>query len=348
MAAPHSPPSATQAHLEVHEGREPDAWDHRVKALGGGPFHCAAWARYRSSAPHKRPLFFTWFTAESTEPIAVALAICTAIPGPLRTSSMEFDAPPATRLDPRRLTPDIEQWMEGRPGLADAWLGSFDAERDWLEATGAVTRIEFRVTPATQDELFAGMRTLARRSVRRARRSGIEIDPDSRRTRDFVDLYGETLVRLRRTKGASTLLVDPAGFAGQLALLRDEGAARLFMAADAGIPVAGAVFTVFGRRAFYLIGASNARGRETGAMTAVLYRAMCDFSAGGFDCMNLGGVSADAHLPSARDHGLYEFKRGLGAVAHPCRDARLVVRPARRRVIQAARWTRSTVVSLVR
>ena len=348
VVAPHSPPLATQARLEVHEDREPDGWDHRVKALGGGPFHCAGWARYRSSASHKRALFFTWFAEGATEPVAVALAIRTAIPGPFKTSSIEFDAPPAAHSDPCPLVPAVERWMAVQPGLADAWLGSFDAEREWLASPGPVTRMELRVEPATGDELLARMRTLARRSVRRARRAGIELDPDSRRAQEFVDLYGETLVRLQQTKGASTLLVDPEGFARQLALLRDAGTARLIMAADAGVPVAGALFTAFGRRAFYLIGASNARGRETGAMTAVLYQAMCDFSATGFDCINLGGVSADAHLPAAPDHGLYEFKRGLGAVARPCRDARLVARPARRRVMQAARFTRSMIVRLAR
>lgn len=348
VAAPQPPPLAAQVHLEVREGREPAGWDNWVRMLGGGPFHCAAWARYRGSAPHKRPLFFTWFGEESTEPVAAALAIRTTIPGPFRTSSIEFDAPPATHSEPRQLVGAVEHWMAAQPGLADAWLGSFDAEREWLESTGPVTRMEFRVEPAPENELFVRMRTLARRSVRRARRNGIELDPDSRRLGEFVDLYGETLLRLRQTKGASTLLADPKGFARQLGLLSEAEAARLFMATDAGVPVAGALFTVFGRRAFYLIGGSNPRGRETGAMTAVLYEAMCDFSAEGIDCINLGGVSADAHLPSARDHGLYEFKRGLGAAVHPCRDARLVVRPTRRRVIQAVRSTRSMIVRLAR
>ncbi|HUA49266.1 MAG TPA: GNAT family N-acetyltransferase [Solirubrobacteraceae bacterium] len=334
--------------LELRQDREPPGWDGWVEALGGGPFHCAGWARYRSAATRKRALFFTWFTAGSAEPAAVALAIDNAVPGPFKARSIEFDAPPATRLDPRQLSSSIEHWVRSQGTVADAWLGSFDAERGWRDAASPVTRVEFRVKPAAENELLARMRTLARRSLRRAQRSGIEVDPDSPRLREFVDLYGETLTRLRQAKGVSTVLLDPEEFARQLASLRHAGAARLFMAAQAGAPVAGAVFTVFGGRAFYLLGASNERGRTTGAMTAVLFEAMRDLSATGFDSINLGGVSSDAHLPSSSDHGLYSFKRGLGGAAHPCRDVRIVVRPVRRRLIRSARATRSRLLQLAR
>lgn len=342
------PPPTTMLDLEVSEDREPPSWDGWVDALGGGPFHCASWARYRSSAPRKRALFFTWFNRESAEPVAVALAIESSVPGPVNARSIEFDAPPATRVDQHHLSSSVAQWVRSQRTVADAWLGSFDATRAWLEKPSPVTRVEFRIQPATENELLARMRTLARRSLRRAQRSGIEIDPDSQRLREFVDLYGETLVRLRHVKGVSTVLLEPEGFARQLALLRNAGAAKLFMACEAGAPAAGALFTVFGGRAFYLIGGSNERGRETGAMTAVLFRAMRDFSAAGFECINLGGVSADAHLPSSRDHGLHEFKRGFGAAAHPCRDVRIVVRPVRHRLIHSLRAARSTALRFAR
>jgi len=332
--------------LEVSEAREPPGWDGWVEALGGGPFHCAAWARYRSSASHKRALFFAWFAPGSATPAALALAIESALPGPLKTRSIEFDTPPATRLAPHQFSASLEQWVSRQRTVADAWLGSFDAERDWPNNTGPVTRVEFRVKPAGETELLAGMRTLARRSLRRAQRSGIEVDSSSQRLREFADLYGQTLTRLRHAKDISTVLVDPEGFTRQIAGLSATGAATLFMAFEAGAPAAGALFTVFGGRAFYLIGASNQRGRETGAMTAVLFQAMRDFSAGGFECINLGGVSAGAHLPSSSDHGLYGFKRGLGAVAHPCRDGRIVVRPVRHRLIHSVRATRSSWLRL--
>jgi hypothetical protein len=342
-AAQQTPPPLVER-LEVHEDRVPSDWDRWVQLLGGGPFHCAAWAHYRSEGSHKRALFCVWFDGESSEPAAVALAIESVLPGPVRARSVEFDAPPATRLAPSQLLPALERWLRSQPALADVWLGSFDAERAWLDGTGPVTRVELRVEPASEDELFARMRTLARRSVRRARRSGIEIDADSASLGEFVDLYGGTLARLRRAKGSSTVLVDPEGFAQRLALLREADTAKLVMALEAGVPVAGAVFTVFGHRAFYLIGASNARGRSTGAMTAVLHRAIRDFSAADFRCVNLGGVSAGARLPSSIDHGLYEFKRGLGATAHECHDARIVLRPVRHRLIAGMRGVRSTLL----
>jgi Acetyltransferase (GNAT) domain len=339
-------PTGLIVHLEVTAGIEPHGWDHWVRTLGGGPFHCAAWARYRTSAPHKQPLFFAWRHDGETNPVAIALGIDTGLPRPVRARSIEFDAPPATRLPVERLVPTLEDWMSCEPGVADAWLGSFDAEHAWSDVAQPPTRIEFRADPAAPDELLTRMRTLARRSVRRAQRCGVEIDPDSADLHALVELYAETLERLHRDKCVSTIVADPRELTTRLAELRDAGAARLFLASSDGIPVAGALFTAFGSRAFYLSGGTSERGRKTGAMTAVLYRAMCEFSAAGYGSINLGGASPDSHLESSSDHGLYQFKCGMGAKPRPCRDAEIVVRPARRRLLHAARASRLTLMRL--
>jgi len=335
---------ATIACVEVREATAPGDWDERVRALGGGPFHCASWARYRTSAEHKRALFFTWFASGSPEPVAVALGIETALPGPLKARSVHFDSPPATSMGAPKLRAHLERWLRSQAGVADAWLGSFDAQQDWTDGATQPTRIEFRVAPSPPDELLAGMRVMARRSIRRAEARGVEIDTDSPQLSAFADLYGETLARLHRAKGVSTLMTDHDAYAERLAGLRQAGTARLFLASQAGEPLAGALFTAFGRRAFYVSGGTNELGRKTGAMTAVLYRAMCEFSAAGFQCINLGGVSPEGEHPSSEDHGLYEFKRGLGGVAHPCRDATIVVRPMRRRLVAGARTTRGALL----
>ena len=350
IAAP-TPPRETLAqgaiaYAEVRERVAPPGWDRWVQELGGGPFHCTGWARYRASSAHKQALFFAWYLPGSLHPVAVALGVDSSLPGPFRARSVEFDAPPATRLDARRLVGAVQRWMRSQRGVADAWLGSFDANQAWTGAVGSPTRIELRVTPAPEDELAGRMRTLARRSLRRARESGIEVDANSAELGGFVNLYGETLERLRRTKDVSTALGDRDIEVRRLTRLRQDGVARLFLACEHGTPVAGALFTVFARRAFYLSGGTNDAGRRTGAMTAVLHRAISEFSAAGFVCVNLGGVSAGAPLPSSPDHGLYAFKRGMGAVAHPCHDSRIVVRPARCRLVQGARDTRSAVLRL--
>ena len=331
-------------HAEVSTSKEPAEWDQWVRTLGGGPFHCGAWARYRASTPHKQPLFVVWRQAGATEPVAVALGIDTSLPGPVRAHSIEFDAPPATWVAAPQLVPPLQAWLRSRPGVADAWLGSFDAQQGWSEAAEPPTRIEFRIGPATTEELLARMRTLARRSLRRAQRCGIEVDSDSADLRAFVELYSGTLERLHRTKRVPTVVAEPDELATRLGALRATGTAKLFLAASDGVPVAGALFTVFGSRAFFLSGGTNELGRETGAMTAVLYRAMCDFSAAGLACINLGGASADSHLESSSDHGLYRFKCGMGAEPRPCRDVDIVVRPVRRRLLRAARASRLALV----
>ena len=274
----------------------------------------------------------------------MALAIETALPGPFAARSIHFDAPPATPLKPGPLIPDIRRWMRGERGMADAWLGSFDSEGGW-DASAPPTRVEFHVDPATEERLLRNMRKLARRSIRRAARAGIEIDGDSAQMREFVDLYGQTLDRLHRVKGVATALGDADDLVQRLQTLRTSGAARLLLASASGTPVAGCLFTTFGHSAFYLLGGANDRGRETGATAAILHEAMTQFSAQGFRRINLGGVSPTAHLPEDPEHGLYSFKRGMGGVPHPCAELRIVVRPARRRLVEAARRARSGLLA---
>jgi Acetyltransferase (GNAT) domain len=332
--------------LVVHEDAEPARWDRWAEDLSAGPFHCAAWARYRTAKANKRPLFFAWYEPGSRDPVAVALAIETAVPGPLTARSIHFDAPPAARLGAPRLVPDVARWMKTHRGVADAWLGSFDAVQAWTDPAARPARIEFPVDPAPEEQMLARMRRLARRSVRRAQNQGIEIDDDADRLDEFVDLYATTRDRLHQVKGLPARPIDRDGFAELLAALRAAGAARLVLATAAGVPVSGTVFAVFARRAYALHTGANELGRQSGAMAAVLYRAMCDFSACGFERMNLGGVPAGAELPSHRDHGLYAFKLGMGAVAQPCSDTRIVVRPIRRRFIESARRARSVALKI--
>jgi hypothetical protein len=325
--------------LKVVRGAAPADWDRFVQAVGGGPFHCAAWGRYRAAAAHKHSLFFAWYEPGSPLPVSVAVGIETALPGPLAARSIHFDAPPAGRPAPTRVATDIRRWMRNERGVADACLGSLDSDGGWEQRREPATRIEFHVEPASR------MRTLARRSIRRAERAGITIDDDSPRLPEFVELYGATLRRLQRVKGVATTLGDAEQLTQRLTSLRDAGVARLFLASASEVPVAGCLFTAFGQRSFYLLGGASEAGRQTGATAAILYRAMSRFSAEGYRRISLGGVTAGAHEAGAADHGLYAFKLGLGAVPHPCRDVSVVVRPARRRLVTAARAARSSLLA---
>jgi hypothetical protein len=331
--------------LKVVRGAAPAGWDRCVQAVGGGPFHCTAWGAYRAATAHKRSLFFAWYEPGALDPVSVAVGIETALPGPLAAKSIHFDAPPAGRPAPARLAADIRRWMRTQRGVADACLGSLDSDGGWEDCPEPATRIEFHVEPASEDELLSRMRTLARRSIRRAERAGIEIDDDSPRLSEFVELYGATLRRLHTVKGIATTLGDPERLTQRLTSLRDAGVARLFLASASGVPVAGCLFTGFGERSFYLLGGTSEAGRQTGATAAILHRAMSRFSAEGFQRINLGGVSPGAHEAAAPDHGLYAFKLGLGAVPHPCRDVSIIVRPARRRLVATARAARSSLLA---
>jgi hypothetical protein len=329
--------------LEVHRGVAPVDWDRWVQTLDGGPFHCMSWAAYRASAPHKEPLFFAWRQPKSLTPLAVALAIETSLPRPLPARSIHFDAPPATVVNVEPLIPSVERWMNGQRRVTDAFLGSLDSRGGWAGGSGRATRFEFYVESADEDELLKRMGRSARWSIRRARRSGIEIETDSARMRDFVALHATMLDRLRRVKGVRLPLPDMDEFAQRLAKLRAEGVARLFLASVSGTPVAGALFSSFGRRAYYLVSGATDAGRERGVTASILHQAMSQFSSEGLRCINLGGVSPTADLPDDPDHGLYTFKLGMGGVPHRCADRRIIVRPGRCLLFDAARGARSAL-----
>lgn len=282
----------------------PPEWDARVARLPGATlFHSAAWTRVLAETYDYRPCH-----------LAVASAGGYAGVLPL----MEVASP-----------------LTGRRGVAlpftdlCAPLGDAATREALLAEACAVARerrwkyLEVRADPsdpartprstafyhhtlaleADEDRLLAGLDASTRRAVRKAREGGLTMErgADLAAMRAFYDL----LTLTRRRHGVPP---QPFGFfaAVQRHLLA-EGHGDLFLARQAGRPVAGVVCLRFGCHVVYKFGASDERFQQLRANNLVMWEAIRHYAATGHAVFDFGRTSLD-------NEGLRRFKRGWGAV----------------------------------
>lgn len=318
----------------------PDGWDARAVALPGGHvMQSAAWAEYRRSQGWE-PHFLTFDDGR------VALAT-------LRRTPLLPGVEASVRRGPAHAS-DTAGSTAGRAAAIAAWARDqgardlfLDPERDAdpayeraMDAAGfrGATELEpsihvMRLTfePGMDVEaLLASVSKSARQRIRAAEAAG---------TRVVDDLAGERLgelVVLMRERAAVLGIPLQQGsdyLRGWRALLA-AGLARLLLADHEGEVVGGLfLYRHSGIHATAYSADKAARRRELpGTMHLVRWTAIRDALAEGAPAIELGGVDLPGHRRPPVDgdpnHGLYEHKRGFGAVwvdRTPAR--RIVLRP---------------------
>ncbi len=189
-----------------------------------------------------------------------------------------------------------------------------DAVARELEAAGFVPAEEQVQLPATMlvdlrgndDELLARMHSKWRYNVRLAQRRGVQVREGS--TDDlatFYRLYEETAAR-------DHFVIRPLDYYRVLweHLRRDQGAV-LLLADVAGETVAGLVVCRYGRRAWFLYGASGARHRRDQPNHLLQWRAMQWAREHGCDTYDMWGAPSELREDDPL-WGVYRFKRGFG------------------------------------
>jgi hypothetical protein len=322
------PPAQRAGSLELTVGSRLDAatWDADAEHLGGSVFHSYAWGAYRARTAGGTALYASW-RSSADGPAASAVGIVRSVAPGIRV--VEFDAAPArTSEAPSDLATSLTAWARDRSAL-EIGLGSYDSHDScWRNGGGDGDRVEFLVEPGRPDDLRRRMRKGARSSISRARRLGVEAAVGAEGDiREFVTLYAATVDGLRARKGVRMSL-DRERLADGLKILLVGGRARLYIARQQGTPVAACVFGCFGRSAYYLLNGAGGAARSTGATPYLLHSALSDLSEDGYTSLNLGGVASAASDPSSLDHGLYQFKLGLGGTPVACSGERVTLRPA--------------------
>ncbi len=167
----------------------------------------------------------------------------------------------------------------------------------------------------SEDDVLKGMNQQWRRNIKKAAKSGVEVEAASAATmhedlKAFHDLYVHTAERDGFTPRPLHY------FATMLAALsaEDPHRVRLWLARHEGELVAATIAIRVGRHAWYSYGASSTERREVRGSNAVQWAMIRDALDGGADVYDLRGITdtLDADDPHA---GLIQFKVGTGGEA---------------------------------
>jgi lipid II:glycine glycyltransferase (peptidoglycan interpeptide bridge formation enzyme) len=354
--APPGDPSATR-HVVADESRAPEGWDERaVRVSGGHVMQSAAWAAYRRSVGHE-PRFLTFddgqvalATLRATRGLPGTQASVRRGPAHLAETADVAASRARALADWARREGARDLFLDPERPADDAWEAAMDAAGfqvdDGLEPSIHVMRLDF---PAGIDEpgLFAGLSKSTRQRVRAAERDGTRIVDDlvGEQLEEFVVLMRERAVAL-----GIPLRADSDYLRGWRALL-EAGLARLLLARHEGILVGGLFLFRQGGIHATAYSADHAASREAlpGTMHLLRWTAIRDAFLEGAPAIELGGVDLPGQRrppqPGEPGRGLYEHKRGFGAVwVERAPPRRIVLRPTaerlargRRRVIDALR-----------
>lgn len=167
----------------------------------------------------------------------------------------------------------------------------------------------------TEDDVLKGMNQQWRRNIKKADKSGVEVEAASAATmhedlKAFHDLYVHTAERDGFTPRPLHY------FATMLAALgnEDPDRVRLWLARHEGELVAATIAIRVGHHAWYSYGASSTEKREVRGSNAVQWAMMRDAIAAGADVYDLRGITDTLDADDAHA-GLIQFKVGTGGEA---------------------------------
>jgi lipid II:glycine glycyltransferase (peptidoglycan interpeptide bridge formation enzyme) len=172
-------------------------------------------------------------------------------------------------------------------------------------------QIQFRNTVVVDisgdlDELLAGMKSKWRYNIRLAERKGVLVRSGAEADlAEFYRMYAETAAR-------DGFLIRPAAYYQDVwRQFLAVGQAELLLASVEGEAVAGLILFVFGRRAWYMYGASSGQHRQLMPNHLLQWQAMGRARARGCTVYDLWGAP-DVFDESDPLWGVYRFKQGFG------------------------------------
>ena len=158
----------------------------------------------------------------------------------------------------------------------------------------------------TEEELLAGMRRQTRYEVRRALKQGITVRRDN--SEDIFKEFHRVQMETAKRQGfvppnLKTLLAEREAFSENIEIYVAETAE--------GEAIAYGLIIRDGKEGDYYEAASTALNRKMPGAYALLWQAMRDLKAGGYERFNLWGI-APAVQPGHRYAGVTTFKTGFG------------------------------------
>ncbi|RXK52908.1 GNAT family N-acetyltransferase [Oleiharenicola lentus] len=185
------------------------------------------------------------------------------------------------------------KYLECRGGKS--WQPEAPASTSFLRHT-----LTLNVGEAT---LLAGFDDSVRRAMRKAERSGVKVEFS--RSPEAMNAFYGLMCQTRRRHGVPP---QPYRFFTNIQryILAEREQGWIVLGRDAsGLPVAGAIFLHFNRRAIYKFGASDENRQELRANNLVFWRSIQHYANAGFLEMDFGRTSLG-------NEGLRKFKLGWG------------------------------------
>jgi GNAT acetyltransferase-like protein len=288
-------------------------------------FHLAAWARVLQSSYGHKPVYLRFSYDDHLAVLLPIMEVNSPVTG-IRGVTLPFsDFCPPLVFDPRIGVFPLLQAVN-KIGLkrnwkyfeirSDAFVDSFSTPSE--EYCGH----ELDLTRGA-NQLFAKLSPSVRRAVRKAEKSGLDVEITGS-WESMLDFYRLHL-RTRRGHGVPP---QPLSFFHNIYQeIIKTGYGFVVVAKNALRPVAAAIFFHSGREALYKFGASDVRAQSLRPNNLLMWRAIEHLATSGFYKLRFGRTDLT-------DEGLRRFKRSWGSVEYPIRYFRYerLTRPSGHRV----------------
>jgi len=294
---------SSHAGISVVDPRLVPDWDLRVQALPGATFfHGASWARVLGDTYGYTPLYLIETIEGRMSAVLPLMEVRSWLTG-RRGISLPF----TDRVEP--LCPDqasfdrLYREAEGLAALRGWKYLELRGGRHWRPLARASVSFHSHSLRLVKDTaaLFLGFEESTRRAIRKAERSGLDVEfhQDQAAMREFYEL----VCRTRKRHG-----VPPQPFAFYSAIQQQvisEKSGWVVLARHQGKAVAGAVYLHAGRGAIYKFGASDEAFQSLRANNLVMWKAIQHYAVQGFESFDFG-------RSSLHHEGLRRFKLGWG------------------------------------
>ncbi len=213
-----------------------------------------------------------------------------------------------------RIEPALPNTVDNQNKLRDigykALPANIQVQRSWV--VGLFTDKDMGMEEKLAFMRQHGMKSNVKGKIRKAHSSGVQIEDyigDIEKTKEFLEL-------LHRTAARQEFPLFPDDYYLQQAkILGETQNMKIYMAYYEGKLMAGAMVAIFGKRAWYLHGASNARERKNNIQIPryLHWRIMNDMVGLGVTQYDMLGVNSEEKMiPSHPNYGFSQFKRSFG------------------------------------
>jgi lipid II:glycine glycyltransferase (peptidoglycan interpeptide bridge formation enzyme) len=283
-------------------------WDRAVLSHPkSNVFHLSAWARVLTGTYGHRPFYFQFSQQGKLAALLPIMEVNSVLTG-VRGVSLPFsDFSNPLIFDP---SVNVVQLLNGVNRITSARKWKYFETRSnafnaaFSNCTEQYYGHKLDLTVGS-DRLFANLAASVRRAIRKAKKSGLDIEV-SKSWRGMLDFYRLHL-RTRQRHG-----VPPQSLSFFRNIHREiitAGYGFVVVAKAAMRPIAAAVFFHSGREALYKFGASDAGAQILRGNNLVMWKAIEHLAALGFGVLHFGRTAL-------ADEGLRQFKRSWGTVEH--------------------------------